>query len=89
YEYDSDTYVWPRCRRVSKHLHSVPEEHMLVFQEFLRQYRGICNFNYKVRESGQLSIFELNTRIGGDLAVDAPRDRARALLEKLDEHFNS
>ena len=26
---------------------------------------------------------------GGDLAVDAPRDRARALLEKLDEHFNS
>eukprot|EP00439_Symbiodinium_sp_Y106_P060465 s837_g8.t4 len=49
YEYDSEMYVWPRCRRVSKSLHFVPEEHMLVFQEFLRQYRGICNFNYKDR----------------------------------------
>ncbi|CAJ1400357.1 unnamed protein product [Effrenium voratum] len=88
YEYDSEVYVWPRCRRISKHVHHVPDDHLQIFQLFLQDYRGICNFNYKVCDSGQLSIFELNTRIGGDLAVDAPRDRAKRLFEKLDEHFH-
>eukprot|EP00435_Cladocopium_sp_Y103_P049506 s1543_g14.t5 len=87
YQYDSDAYVWPRCRRITKSLHSVPGKHLKVFEQFLAEYSGICNFNYKVRETGELSIFELNTRIGGDLAVDAPRDRACALFEKLDAHW--
>lgn len=89
YQYDSDAYVWPRCRRITKSLHTVPDKHLKVFQQFLAEYSGICNFNYKVRETGELSIFELNTRIGGDLAVDAPRDRAGALFEKLDAHWRT
>ena len=32
---------------------------------------------------------QLRLKSGGDLAVDAPRDRARALLEKFDEHFRA
>ncbi|CAK9045762.1 unnamed protein product [Durusdinium trenchii] len=86
YEYDSETYVWPRCRGVSKSLYSVPHGHLKIFEQFLESYSGICNFNYKVRD-GELRIFELNTRIGGDLAVDAPRERARRLFEKLDAHW--
>ena len=84
-------------------MHTVPDKHLKVFQQFLAEYSGICNFNYKalitfllhqsaasslfldsiwmhmdaygtlnassgwypqVRETGELSIFELNTRIG-------------------------
>merc|ERR550525_639858 len=53
---------------------------------FLHEYRGICNFNYKVREHGDsLCIFEVNTRVGADLACDVPRSRARCLFEKLEE----
>jgi hypothetical protein len=31
-----------------------------------------------------MCIFEINARVGGDLAKDVPRARARALFEKLD-----
>eukprot|EP00927_Polykrikos_kofoidii_P079094 TRINITY_DN75888_c0_g1_i1.p1 TRINITY_DN75888_c0_g1~~TRINITY_DN75888_c0_g1_i1.p1 ORF type:complete len:384 (-),score=70.70 TRINITY_DN75888_c0_g1_i1:51-1118(-) len=34
--------------------------------------------------SGGLCILEANTRVGGDLAVDVPRQRARELFERLD-----
>eukprot|EP00933_Yihiella_yeosuensis_P071926 TRINITY_DN80178_c0_g1_i1.p1 TRINITY_DN80178_c0_g1~~TRINITY_DN80178_c0_g1_i1.p1 ORF type:complete len:736 (-),score=130.61 TRINITY_DN80178_c0_g1_i1:47-2191(-) len=87
YQYASDAYVWPRVRLVQKTAHDVPQEHLDVFSKFLLEYRGICNFNYKVREDGALSIFEINPRVGGDLAVDAHRAKARALFEKLDEIF--
>ena len=36
-------------------------------RSFVREYNGICNFNYKVRSGGELCIFEINTRIGADL----------------------
>ena len=69
----------------------MPDEHRKIFGQFLADYSGICNFNYKafvslrcchshsrrkalhdvtseswkqVRDTGELSIFELNTRIG-------------------------
>ena len=45
----------------------------------------MCNFNYKVRQdSGHMGIFEVNTRVGADLACDVPRARARRLFAKMD-----
>lgn len=39
----------------------------------------------QVRKSGSACMFEINTRVGADLACDVPRERARELFEKLDE----
>eukprot|EP00438_Fugacium_kawagutii_P016610 Skav236396 [mRNA] locus=scaffold29:316750:319641:+ [translate_table: standard] len=58
YQYDSDVYVWPRCRKIGKSSHMVPEEHMKIFQAFLAEYSGICNFNYKA-----LLIFRLESLV--------------------------
>mmetsp|Transcript_30669 Transcript_30669/g.77491 ORF Transcript_30669/g.77491 Transcript_30669/m.77491 type:complete len:385 (-) Transcript_30669:57-1211(-) len=87
YEYSKDVYVWPHdVVEVCRQSHSdIPERHLATMTGFLREYSGICNFNYKVRASGDMCIFEVNTRVGADLACDVPRDRARALFEKLDE----
>jgi len=90
YEYDREEYVWPRAEEVSKEFTSdIPPEHMAVMAVFLSDYSGICNFNYKVREGGSMAIFEVNTRVGADLACDVPRERARALFERLDELSSS
>ena len=35
-------------------------------------------------EPGQIALFEVNTRVGGDLANDAEREQVRALFEWLD-----
>ena len=50
---------------------------------FVCGYSGICNFNYKVRKGGDICVFEINTRVGADLACDVPRARAKELFEKL------
>lgn len=85
YKYDKKEYVWPNVGEVGRKSHSdIPREHLATMQAFLREYSGICNFNYKVRKSGSLCVFEINTRVGADLACDVPRPRARALFEKLD-----
>merc|ERR1719356_249065 len=85
YEYDKDEYIWPHVEEVSRLSHNdIPAEHLAVMRNFLREYSGICNFNYKVRPSGSMCIFEVNTRVGADLACDVPRGRARRLFEKLD-----
>jgi hypothetical protein len=66
------------------HNHVAPQ-HLAVMQTLLQGYSGVCNFNYKIRAiSGEIAIFEVNTRVGGDLCDDVPRWRARAFLEKLD-----
>ena len=52
---------------------------------FLAEFSGICNFNYKVRPDNGLCIFEVNARIGADLACDVPRRRAAAFFERLDQ----
>ena len=69
-----------------KFLPTTPESHLQTMRLFVRDFSGICNFNYKVRpaHAGRLAIFEINARVGGDLAVDVPRGRAAALLEQLD-----
>ena len=87
YTYDRDEYVWPfvkeeKDKRVS-HDH-IPEAHLAVMAALLSGYSGIGNFNFKVRPSGEIAIFEINTRVGGDLADDVPRWRARTFFEKLD-----
>ena len=49
-----------------------------------RRYEGILNFNYKVRESGELCIFEINTRLGADLGCDVPTPMLREFFSRLD-----
>lgn len=85
YEYDADEYVWPHVNEVARRMiEPCPAAHLAVMRDFLIGYSGICNFNYKLRRDGRMCIFEVNTRVGADLACDAPRARARALFSKLD-----
>lgn len=86
YEYDREEYIWPHgVKEVRRESHSdIPVEHIAVMRAFVCGFSGICNFNYKVRPTGDICIFEVNTRIGADLACDVPRPRARALFERLD-----
>ena len=113
YEYDSEQYVWPHVGEVGRRSYdNIPLEHLAVMKDFLHEYSGICNFNYKVRPNGRMCIFEarqhaalamltpappcaiaspfsaffwqVNTRVGADLACDVPRPRARALFAKMD-----
>eukprot|EP00747_Dinoflagellata_sp_TGD_P081093 gnl/TRDRNA2_/TRDRNA2_161162_c0_seq3.p3 gnl/TRDRNA2_/TRDRNA2_161162_c0~~gnl/TRDRNA2_/TRDRNA2_161162_c0_seq3.p3 ORF type:complete len:167 (+),score=39.07 gnl/TRDRNA2_/TRDRNA2_161162_c0_seq3:724-1224(+) len=56
-------------------------------ERFLDDYSGFCNFNYKVHRDGKLCLFEINARVGADLACDAPSnwpEITRAMFEKLD-----
>jgi len=85
YEYDGLAYIWPRVREVSKATHEPPPAHIQIMTAFLQHYSGICNFNYKTRNNGEICIFEINPRIGADLAGDVPKPRAQQLFEKLDE----
>jgi len=86
YEYDAESYVWPfKVTEVGRRLiEPTPPEHLAVMRDFLQGYTGICNFNYTVRPHGRMCIFEVNTRVGADLACDAPRARARHLFQKMD-----
>ena len=43
------------------------------------------NINHKVRADGRPALFEVNTRVGGDLAKDMPRPRAAAFFEAPDQ----
>ncbi len=61
------------------------QEHLETMKGFLTDFSGICNFNYKVRpDTGGMCIFEVNARVGADLACDITRKRAAQLFEKLD-----
>lgn len=84
YEAACDAFVWPQVQKVGKAPYGVPKEHVAIMQRFLEGYTGLCNFNYKVRPNGDLAIFEVNTRMGGDFACDVPRATARRILEQLD-----
>mmetsp|Transcript_141601 Transcript_141601/g.244888 ORF Transcript_141601/g.244888 Transcript_141601/m.244888 type:complete len:421 (+) Transcript_141601:147-1409(+) len=93
YEYETISYVWPNVGEVERSSsNQVPIEHLADMSSFLRGYSGICNFNYKIQWGvknfsfgGQMKIFEVNPRVGGDLGCDVPRDMACALFERLDE----
>ena len=87
----TEVYVWPRVREERKrrvtHDRLAPS-HLRVLQALLVGYSGVCNVNYKTlaRQAGEdaLRIFEVNTRVGGDLANDAARADAAAFFETLD-----
>ncbi|CAE7211678.1 Trim71 [Symbiodinium natans] len=92
YQYDGMEYIWPHVREISKELCEVPAKHLQIMAKFLTGYSGICNFNYKRRPDGRLldnqvlarpCIFEVNPRIGADLAGDVPKPRARAFFDQL------
>jgi predicted ATP-grasp superfamily ATP-dependent carboligase len=87
YTFASDTYVWPALDYNIWDYVSVPAKHLAVFVDFMAGFSGICNFNYKIRKNGDMGIFEINPRVGGDLAFDMPKKRMRAMLEKLDRMF--
>ena len=87
YEYDREVYVWPfveehQDRRKSHE--NIPKAHLDTMALFVDEFSGICNFNYKVRPSGGMCIFEVNARVGADIACDVPRRRAAAFFRKLD-----
>ena len=87
YEYDADEYVWPHVKELRDRRSSsrdVARTHLDAMVAFLDGYNGICNFNYKIRADGTLCIFEVNTRVGADLACDVPAPWLRAFFEKLD-----
>lgn len=84
YEYSKEVYVWPHVEELGRETVTVPEAHVATMTAFLREYSGICNFNYKIRGDGRLCIFEINTRIGSDLGCDVPRDMARSFFARLD-----
>ena len=68
YEYDSEQYVWPHVNEVGRRSYDVGGgapfqlEHLAVMKDFLHEYSGICNFNYKVRPNGRMCIFEARRR---------------------------
>lgn len=85
YEYPAEVYVWPALEYDRADYVSVPDTHLSVMSALLTKgFSGICNFNYKLRHSGQLCIFECNPRVGGDIVFDAPKERVRIMFEKLD-----
>jgi len=88
YEYSNEAYVWPHnVTEIGRKIGDLPSEHLDVMRSFLAGYNGFCNFNYKVQSDGKLRLFEINARIGADLACDASGnwpDLARAMFEKLD-----
>ena len=86
YTYDREVFVWPFVQELKAQRRSAepPAAHLDVMRAFVTEYSGVCNFNYKVRASGDIAIFEVNTRVGGDLAEDVPRGRARAFFERLE-----
>mmetsp|Transcript_69033 Transcript_69033/g.114743 ORF Transcript_69033/g.114743 Transcript_69033/m.114743 type:complete len:330 (-) Transcript_69033:392-1381(-) len=87
YEYEKEEYVWPHVREISRKYAEVPACQLATMRLFLKEYSGICNFNFKLRAGGHMGIFEINTRVGADLACDVPRPRARALFEKLNSLY--
>ena len=91
YTYDEAVYVWPRvsedvaARRTDS---TLPPSHLECFARLLHDFTGICNVNYKVRDDGRPVIFEINPRLGADLACHCdPPARLRLLLERLDGAF--
>ena len=90
YEYDCDesgVYVWPNVQELQERRRShedIPPSHLDTMQKLCTGFTGICNFNYKVRPDGTMCIFEVNARIGADLACDVPRKRAATFFAKLD-----
>lgn len=91
YTYNKNEYVWPNnVEEIGNDHVSVKKEHLEIMQKFLvgaGGFTGICNFNYKFRENGEIVIFESNPRMGGDFAWDIPRPRAKGMLAKLDFYF--
>ena len=88
YTYNHDLYCWPHRVWERKELRecdsAVPDAHLAVMSKMLAGFSGICNFNYKERRDGSLCIFEVNVRLGADLACDVDRERFRLVLERLD-----
>ena len=86
YTFMADVYIWPRVRedRKRRTTHNLAPAHLEVLQALFVGYSGVCNVNFKLRE-GAISIFEVNTRVGGDLANDAARADAQAFFEALDQ----
>jgi len=90
YDYQQEEYVWPHVKEACGNRTSTREvnpAHLATMAGFLADFSGICNFNYKVRPNGELSIFEVNTRMGSDLGCDVPMPMLRELFRKLDSFW--
>ena len=87
YEYDSTEYVWPRVREIKTSRRSdvvdVHSPELELLQRLLEGYTGVGNFNYKVRSTGELALFEMNTRLGADMACDVPAHLLRSYVRLI------
>jgi len=86
YVYENSEYFYPMCReRWRRFYDPAPRAHLRALSPFLKDFSGICNANYKVCSNG-FRLFEINVRMGGDLATDVmPRSRVGDFISKLDE----
>ena len=86
YTFMSDVYIWPRVKEDRKRRvthNTLATAYLEKLHALLVGYSGVCNINYKLCD-GSMCIFEVNTRVGGDLANDADRSAARLFFEALD-----
>jgi hypothetical protein len=87
YTYARGEYVWPKVKEhtsARRTFDRVPSAHLDVMRRLLDGFDGVANFNYKLRPDGRLCLFEVNPRLGGDLACDTPPSCARALWERME-----
>ena len=79
--------MWPRVRELTTERKSqliTPHDPEAVkLSQLLAGFSGICNLNYKRRSDGSLAVFEVNARMGADLACDVPPNMLRAILSSL------
>lgn len=87
YVYDCDEYVWPRVTELRKERSSeaipVDDAEATLLARLLVAYTGVCNLNYKRRPGGHPAVFEVNARVGADLACDVPAPMLKAMLFAL------
>ncbi len=67
-EYTSRLFIWPRDQSVatSRFLLESHGEEFRIFEEFFKDYTGLINCNYKIKE-GRLKVLEFNPRLSGDI----------------------
>ena len=89
YVYDSDEYVWPRVGELTERRRTdappPTEPELVAVLPILDGFCGACNLNYKLRSEGDVALLEINTRLGADIACDAPAHFLRRFFEVIAE----
>jgi hypothetical protein len=67
---------------------TVSRLHLSQMERFLAPlaYTGPCNFDYKISDSGDIALMEINPRLGGSLMMPQNVDYLRAALSSIIEN---